>query len=564
MTTCQGKFFEFIETGDKASLADCIKLVDIDLFSSKSISTLNDECRALIKSVNKDIYYVHTHDITGIIEDIKRDDKTNGTLWATKLESCLDLRVRTNTCNCINIVLYSISKLEDCDKLSYYFNNIVYTLKNIQKHLPNWILRFYMDKSVLELIKSALDSKLFNKYGKIYHNILKYICNHAQCEIYILLCPGIISGMTAIAKMRHYRFLSMLDPEVNISATRESDGIVSGIDCMNLKYLETSRTFCYFITNMDRHFIKYDLYGPNFKLIEKKNVLLIPDTVFIQSYSAWLNNYKKYSEEYYHKKFGKYRRFRLYNNMVDVLAGLTSSKCLFKKEYVDSKIEFINEVYKYINDTYPQGIMNTMNIGYDEVFLNELFSNIIDNDIFIDKDLYAATEQVELILLYCVMKTKYIGFVNEIPPKIRLPNVYFIDDIIDRYPVSREQLEKFAKLDTIFYLNIITNDYDISKVITDEDFIHSVKSFLFSYNIDTISNIPHMYLAHKQSMLFANFKSPALGHKLEIDTHNFDLLNEIFEINFMSVPEAIGGNIKYKNKYLKYKNKYLALKNIKK
>jgi hypothetical protein len=565
---CKQKFLDFIDSGDKESLKECITLIDIDMFHTKKISTLTDDCHALVKEVDKSKYYIHTHNITSIMEDIRKDDDENGTNWGENLEKCLDLSIRENTCNCVNIVLYAIMKSDNYNKLSSYLNNVMYSLKNIQINLPNWILRFYMDKSVLEFIQSALDSELYKEYGIIYYEILKYICYHEQSEIYILMCPTVINEQTNIAKTRHYRFLSMWDPEVNVSATREADGIVIGLDCHNLKFLENSQTFLY-SNNDDLHFPHYNIndYMQIFMLSDKSEKLLISGTTIVKSYSYWLNTYKKLSEQYFFEKYGSDRRFIKKNNIIDVLAGLIATKCLFKKEYINEKLLFINEVYEYIAHI-PDQNMDSMYIGFDEIFLNELFAEIIDNDMFNIRD--STTSSIIIYYKYAVYKTKYLGIVDS-RIQFDLPNIINIDKFIDTYPINNEQLVKYSNIKSLIIIYMIMYNDNISEIIMDSEYIHKIKTLLFSQNIDYLKKLPDMYVSYRDSYNFANINAPTLLHKLDtstlphkiqLDTSSFDLLNELFEIELplsssLGVSSlAHGGNINYfYKKYLKYRYK---------
>ena len=223
-----------------------------------------------------------------------------------------------NCCNCISIVLYS-TELLDCLNTFKYLTNILGTLNNVKKYLKDYIVRLYLDKSVLECIYETIkkyyvdtsritpdisdtiksssyrteysegtsseyggvsgagagaktgisedDKSLFNKtiisykeYSLLLARLMNYIINHPICEIHMKFCSK--EKTPNLHETRGYRFNGFYDPTVNINISREADGIVTLMDCYNIIKFE-STNYIGFIYNAE--------YLHNFKIFINNN-----------------------------------------------------------------------------------------------------------------------------------------------------------------------------------------------------------------------------------------------------------------------------------------------------
>ena len=105
----------------------------------------------------------------------------------------------------------------------------------------------------------------------------------------------------------------MIDPEVNLYVIREADGIVSNLDCHNIKIYEES---------IDKLFYLVDFDNNNFTLENN-------GTANYNSYSEWLFLYKYLIENDF---------FRDKQNIYDLLAGTFSFKLKINKDFYYEKI----------------------------------------------------------------------------------------------------------------------------------------------------------------------------------------------------------------------------------
>ena len=137
---------------------------------SRTTDVLNPIVRGLkCKLINNkcsETYYCHTYDPSIYIDKLKELGLSNDVI------SRFDNIQKDNCCNVISISLYLKESCEIDDSnnsTEEYFKNNEYilktlpsiyaTIKNVEKNLPNWIIRVYFDKSVyrcLENIKNEI------------------------------------------------------------------------------------------------------------------------------------------------------------------------------------------------------------------------------------------------------------------------------------------------------------------------------------------------------------------------------------------------------------------------
>ena len=89
-----------------------------------------------------------SQEITDLLNELILEETTQLPRQNTSIDEMFDLQRRENCCNCISIVLYS--------KNIYDLNNYLYSMKksldNVANCLPDFVVRFYLDKSVFDTI----------------------------------------------------------------------------------------------------------------------------------------------------------------------------------------------------------------------------------------------------------------------------------------------------------------------------------------------------------------------------------------------------------------------------
>jgi hypothetical protein len=379
----------------------------------ETLKTFNDDdCYTIIKNVDREKYYIHTHDITSIIDEITVVDPE----WATRLNECIDLRIRTNTCNCVTIVIYSKLKSE-FQNLHLYINNVVYTLQNIEKFLPDWILRVYIDVSIFDNLNDMKYNSQYKICYNIYNQMLEKLYAHPQCEMYITMCKSYVEETKNLDLTRYYRFLSMCDDTVNICASREADQIMLGIDCYNLKYLERSNNLCFFYILQNQLSLMYE------KKDNDNN--LYRTTSYVPPFH---HPYSPYVIVDLYEQLNVSDRKRI----AHLSAGLVTTKFKFKDDYFKVQINIKN--FSIIE---THAIHKSRN--HDELSLFLLFSNIQNCNTFIHDG--------NIVFINALIKMRYMGYIQvKDDPIIEQPNVNDISALISEYSVNKEILLKYSKL----------------------------------------------------------------------------------------------------------------------
>lgn len=254
-------------------------------------------------------------------------------------------------CNCINIVLY-YNNYYDVNGLSKYMPNLKISLTYIEKYLLKWIMRLYLDITLFETIYNIMNSseEITRKKGEYYNDILHFLSVHPQCEIYIKLCEKTLNlsykGLT-----RNFRLNGLYDDDLNICVSRDADGIVTPIDCHNIKIFEKKEElfFTYFYSDVVRLNINHDNYQvTNMTKISKKfngfqNSEITNDKIDIvtSNYSMWLNFYKVIRQVLYNDE-----RCKTNISFITILAGVFACKIKFNKKYV---VNIKKKIYDIIN-----------------------------------------------------------------------------------------------------------------------------------------------------------------------------------------------------------------------
>jgi len=442
----------------------------------------------------------------------------------------LETDLEPNKCNCINVVLYVLCKTEKlmnkCTFFLSYLFCIFISLENISKVCPDWVYRLYLDISVFEYLN---DIKNSDKYDSIFSNnkdsfyelcfnMLKSITEHPNCEIYIYLCESRINNPLKKGPIRSDRFFTFIDPSTNISICREADGIVSNMDCYNLKLLSeyntNNATVIYIPSLLQNTHIKFN---DNMQItITRKNNINID---FI--HANWVSNYIKLKNRLFSELNSKYD-YPESSSIVQLQAGYFGILLKIKPEYYKEKLDLVKRIINGNDIVKNNSIYAT---GFDEIFLYELFSPIV-NYKTIKRDSKVAykynTIHCEKYLLYNFNKFKSINYNS-------VMNIY--NTIMD----STINLEQ-AKLLKILDYNHMIN-------------IHLEQPF-YGEKILFYKNINNKYLTiepiddnNNKINIFTNIINPETTNKYEIITSdiikNLNNLEILFSDLFLYIAHSM-------------------------
>ncbi len=308
----------------------------------------NDECYRL--SRRKDHKYIHQYNPTWVEELIRSQ------LNYLELSTIFDTQIRETCCNCVSIVLYLKHGLSYLDKC---LPRMVESMENIKIALPDFIVRFYLDSSVFEELSKYSTSvqETFNTWEKInkyfgstrkklleyfkYIGLLHKILTSDNAEIYIYFCRDIMNGQKPIERTRTYRYIPMFEDDTNVCISREADGIVSFVDCHNIKLF----------SNPGYHSIALITeYSNSFNQIRDINSAEVISSDYSWHYSSWLKMYEilQLREE---ERTSRNERLAY----IDILAGMFGMKVKFTEEYRNGIISKVNSFY---DDILPAKLMD--------------------------------------------------------------------------------------------------------------------------------------------------------------------------------------------------------------
>jgi hypothetical protein len=460
-------------------------------------------------NTKKEQYYKHTYDARPIIRKLREELHISD-----EVLSKFDLPVipRTNCCNAISITLY----LNNCDfqNMYKYLSSIYRTVKNVHKKLPDWLVRIYFDKSVYECIdKVKIISDIFKKFQEI--------ITSPNVEIYTYNCQNFYNDGKITHKIRSLRFLTLIDPTVNICAIREADGYMTNLECHNLNIFSRQNDRLFYLPWLMN---KVDLFDNNeyFKLY---------------GYQLWLRTYKE--------SFG-YDFFKENQNIYELLAGMFTTKLKINPEFyfknsrdLFHKIEEFNTFNNMVSllEKYPNiisinldHIITGLNAGFDEIFLLDIYKEIISVPISINPPamMFPTECSVELIELVNTKKNSLFYANNIYNIKYEAPFTAFkiMKDLKEKQIIPPTFDE--SKID----INLIDHTdprFDYYDAVILKDIIYNDMFNITFVNNTELSSRHGIYLS---SVL----NTP---YTLSIDTSPYDL----------------------KKKYLKYKQKYMNLKN---
>jgi hypothetical protein len=514
-----------------------------------TLSTKN--CKLL--STKKERYYIHTYNPIPYLDKLKTEYNIS-----EEILSRFDNTIRKKCCNVISITLYING---DCHnrKLLNYLNCIYGTIRNTKRKLPEWLVRVYLDQSIYDcmtlFVNEANPDTEINRFRGECIETFNYIINSENVEIYTFICRDVIT----LEKTRTYRYLVLIDPEVNISAIREADGYISNLEAHNLKVFERSDKLFYLpplINNSNLIEIKKEI-------IEGKRQRIFTTSIF-QSYSPWLTLYKN--------TIGR-NFFAKHQNIYDLLAGTFTFKLKFKPEFYYYTVNRLNEEINDFNDSnihikallkrkyyiYPdiQIFIPNLIFGKIKITLDELLSG--DHIYFKDMVKLFELGFDEILLLYMLKEIISFSFDKELSEEENKNLEIKLD----------KQMKQITVLKNLFFgFNIPTYNFEIEK---------GYKPFITELKENNI--IPKTYIN-------SHSKKQRQNNMLIIDGEILDNIicdfpfNIIYEIKQkenivrnsillnLNLPYNKTYNIYYTDKdrmmekYLKYKIKYLKLKKL--
>ena len=333
------------------------------------------------------------------------------------------------------------------------------SIKNVSVILKNWIVRIYLHRSIINLMNLLKSIKLINQYNRL-NNILIDYFNFNNVEVYM-----VNDNVINLHLFRSFRFLSFQDKEVNISVSKDADGIITLYECTNLlKYSQLKNDLLY--------------------ITEWKDTL-----TYTKSYSLWLKFYDKY-----------------FNNEIkwSLLAGLLSINFTFKKEYFLSKLTEIINWKNTIIKTHSEDSREVLyvTLGFDEIFLKHLFMDIFKT--FKDNKQFYKTDNYEIMIydMICFIKQFQIPLNKDIITKIdkyvscktiSLIEEHKKNDTSNKYrscEISKRDIELYQKyIKNIYYalandiVYLYKNETQLSNDIVSKDIISLANDY-----IDVIDN----------------------------------------------------------------------------
>jgi len=559
-------------------------LVDSEVTEAENILKNGEICK-LITRKRKD-YYKFTYDPTyyfnrlrqiGIEEDaIKNFDST----------------IRYNCCNVVSIMLYLIHNNDEITRYFMYIGCIRQTVFSVRRNLPDWIVRIYLDSSVYDSVKRLGDVK-DKKTNITVRQMSEDIIESPNVEIYTYDCDSYKQtckdDCVPISRTRILRYLVMADPEVNMYAIREADGIVGNLDCHNIRMFEKDNDKLIYISC---------LAGISQMYREKENNGDI-ESYWFPGYQSWLILFKHYVRlDYFLRK----------HNLYDLLAGVFTCKLKinydhfmsvanilknelddFMKIDIKDRIDVITQKqdghpfqpYKSIIITGREKFDlcvtdSSINIGYDECLLLDLFKDLVSPKYELHNyprtELHRVTfkkediQKIESILISSKIKTFELIEPDKTNNSIAGCVKLFSKNNIISKKWSNIDIPKYKKdmsINDYSNYNIVTYDNALIDIIVPEPFNIIIKD-IYKYNILDICNYAKNptfidKCLDEFKMTFDNIINPINplnpSNSIEDNDRDVDKAND----NTNKIQK--GNNLKIENKQLYKDNKtgYLIL-----
>jgi hypothetical protein len=517
----------------------------------------------------KQEYYKHTYDPRKIMnnaveyrinESFIIDEVFRGE-YLRNMERIVDMTPRGNCCNCISFTLYSTAIIEpeeklkhneessgvfykkleeDLERLCGYLLCLKISVMNIKKRLEDFVVRIYLDISVISIINKFDEIKMeyvsnkekLRKYIKDILENIQYLFSADNVEIYTYLCESYLDN---IAKTRALRFLPILDPEVNVSIVREADGIVSYTDMYNIKNFVTSNKMIFIYPYQPRNFIDLYITDILYRFTETskfpvRNAKI--DNNFLP-YSEWLREYIK-DNRYFTNKLP----------LFDLLAGLFGIAITVRPEIFMESLHNVNmnnnkkikekELQIESEKDVTAKILATklldnrfkllLRTGFDEMFLMELFKDLYTYNIKYDLEKYDNISIANIMFILnnfqYPLKTIDINIKTLIPPKLILGTLFGTDEnnkIIYVYlpPIQNE-------------INMYIMDYNIDYIIKSRNITDSCIDIISGYI--KVFNILNNILTKNMIDYRMNYDYEKYNHIIRAHGQNFNIDKIVFEL----------------------------------
>ncbi len=515
------------------------------------ITLTRDNCKLL--NTKKDTYYIYTYDPYPYLAKLREIGVSQDYL------SRFDHTIRHNCCNVISIMLY----IPDCttiDRLTSYLNSINRTVKNTLRNLENWVVRLYLDETVyqcinnaIEYIQSNLSQDPENREILLKRQCLEYfesIINSPNVELYTFICEDIVS----LDKTRTYRYLVLIDPEVNISVIREADGYINNLECHNLKMFEKS----------DKLF-----YIPPIGILPNLIHETQPKRVF-HSYSIWLQIYKNILARDF---------FSTHQNIYELLAGMFSFKLKLIPDFYYETVARLNREIDMFKDVSEQQSYISIANKYAPEDNSYPLSNMPIG--MIQRMTIIMSQSLRGLLTNGGHYPRIIGFFEQGFDEILLLDI-FKELISFEFPLPTEEsqwqfslnMESIERIKSLFlsYDSIRTYTFNSRPLTPLTDIIENLKT----NNIiptDTQITIPTGYMQDVDINAFIDgviLRYIIADHPFNINFSPINTSKSVLQaLNlyysrsyepFYNYTERTESEAAMK-KYLKYKSKYLKLKN---
>lgn len=521
-----------------------------------SVSPIDSSVKCELINTKKNSFYIHKYNPKPLLKIFEQHKN-----YFPNMQETFDFTERSNCCNCVAISLY-VKGNNSYNNLDKYLSSIVSSTKNIKKNLPDWLLRLYLDKSVYDNINNLkkMDPEQLNGY-EIGERIIKYfdyLIHAYNVEIYTFVCPNINNNN--IGRTRIYRFMPLIDKEVNVAAIREADGIISNAECFNLRLFEKSQDkFMYLVYVMNES-------------------VFVNDIRPYKSYSVWLTYYKAvFQNDYYSKRQVLY----------DLLAGTVTLKLKVKPSAYFKANNDIMEFIKNKDVLWGKnkskakylGISNIHDLSnfVDEMLLMKLFQDYISvpfKKILNDKYQYDENElSIKKNLIYSFHNCHIISYdVKQDDLQTTINNTIKFFEGVKKLNIDPKQaLSKEKKL--IEYKSYLSDDENMFATLL----IYAIDSLIVPSNVkfNTIIDIQlkfetGIYNNVTTSLLinapYCTVNSNSATGFQNLQNYSIKMCNNIYydEQNEQNEQDLHNGNSQqfggYYYKYLKYKQKYLDLK----
>lgn len=498
MNNCHKRYNKFTKNGNLKKLKECYSSNLQNLDVKDEFNPLKNQEVCKLVTSKKEKYYIHKYKPQKTIKKLNKLGK-EGANYLSHVLKIFDFTERENCCNCVSLSLYAVRFQDLIDR---YVPSIIKTIKNVAQSLPDWIVRIYMDSSVFEVLqeqKKSLNSQFIE-------NSLDFFFEAENVEIYTYFCDSVINKEIDIARTRMLRFMPIIDENVKCSAIREADGIVSNLDCLNLRNFSNSKKIFYVVP--------YSRPYGHFNRSEGKYRFKT-----YNEYSIWLIIYKRFMEhEYFSKK----------DNLIYLLAGVISLNLTVKKEYFQ---EVLNDLSYRVSDFIinNERFSRLMQMGFDEILLMGLFKDLISAEIKLDEfDKIESfnkkqTKVINAMIDHFEIKIfKFDERVNEVL-KIMVDNGFLKESSIKKLEelllMSDEQIEFLTKNENnslkTRYFDVTLFDYFLTDKYLTKKFMK--KRIMCDFVIDNVSVMELLQVTYRDYYYLTDYNDKIFEDLIEMD-----------------------------------------------